>query len=171
MHSLPHLLQWRTTMTECPTRVWKRAGWLTGLSPRGKLNSGAAATSWLQSDMSAHVLIVVKDETRSCIWRYYVIIRLRWAYCWKMSNSWRMFNKNVVFQHQGMGAAILAFPYSTHYSLTTLLQRLPAASVKLDWIWRHNDVIIGLRWTYCSRMRAIFDGWIDWHRNGLVPAI
>ena len=33
---LPRRLQIRrTTMTECPTRVWERAGWLTGLSPRG----------------------------------------------------------------------------------------------------------------------------------------
>ena len=55
-------VQWRTKMTECPTRVWKRAGWLTGLSPRGKLNSGAVATSWLLSGMSAHVLIVVKEN-------------------------------------------------------------------------------------------------------------
>ena len=34
--NLPTRLQtWRTTMTEWPTRVWERAGWLTGLSPRG----------------------------------------------------------------------------------------------------------------------------------------
>ena len=49
-------------MTECPTRVWERAGWLTGLSRRRKLNSGAAATSWLQSDTSAHGFIVVKED-------------------------------------------------------------------------------------------------------------
>ena len=63
---LPTRLQtWRTTMTDCPTRVWKRADWLTGLSPRGKLNSGIAASSWLQSDLSAHGFIVVKEITHT----------------------------------------------------------------------------------------------------------
>ena len=39
--------------------------WLTGLSARRKLNSEAAASSWLQSDTSVHGLIVIKDLTHT----------------------------------------------------------------------------------------------------------
>ena len=50
-----------------------------------------------------------------------------------MSNSWLVFNENVVFQRQGMGAAILGHcPYSTHYALRLSCLRVSVFQQQAD---------------------------------------